>query len=321
VNLGSHLTLAYSAGLTFYSANSGLGDSTSQSANLLWSTLYEDWAFGLSQSYSYSSTPLIETGTQTPENDYVTGISVSRQLGSAFSVSLGLNQAFRLAQQFNDLYEWSANASINYTIVPKLQVGFSVGGGYNEVSDSPTMTFETYSVVLMAKPGPKTTVNLSAGIEQESFDTSAVPATISPIFSASIMYQMSKNTSLSLNAGESISPSFFSNLVTTATSVSAVLQHKLTTKLSVSLSGEYGSTSYQVIEPGALPKHFFGAPTVSALQVTRADDVSSIGIILNYAIRPHLNGSLSYSYSKNSSSQGEFTYDSSQVTVQLAYLY
>jgi hypothetical protein len=183
------------------------------------------------------------------------------------------------------------------------------------------MSFETESLILMARPGPKTTVNLSVGVEEEGFDISGVPSTASPIYSASIRYQMFKDTSLSIVGARSISPSFFSNLVTTATSVTVALRQNLSPKLVLSVLGSYANDSYQDIEPGPLPKFFLGAPTTTALQVTRTDDTSSIGAGLNYSFSPRLYGSLYYTYSKNSGSQSEFTYNSSQILLQLAYHY
>jgi hypothetical protein len=321
IDLGTHWTLAYSAALSYYSGNANLTDSTGQFVTLSGGTTYEGWAFGLSQSYSLSSTPLIETGTQTEEEDYVTALSVSRQLTGGFSITVGLNQSFRFAQQFNDVHEWSANGAINYTLSPKLQVGLNVGGGYDEDSTSPNLTFETYQGILMFNPGIKTTVNLSGGIQEESFDISGVPASTSPIFSASIAYQILKDTSISLNAGRTVSPTFFSNQVETATTVGVGLLQHLSQKLNLSVTGSYGTSSYQSIEPGPLPKYFLGIPTTTPLQVTRNDVITYIGANLSYAFRPRLNGSVSYSYGENSSSQDAFSYSSSQFTVQVSYQY
>ena len=321
INLGNHWTLDYSAGLTYYSGNSGIGNSTGQSASLSWTTIYQDWAFGMSQSYSFSDTPLIQTGTQTEQEDYVTSLSVSRQLGGNFSFTVGLNQSFEFADQFDNVRAWSANGALNYELSPKLQIGLNVGGGYDEASLSPAMTSESYSAVLMFQPGRKTTVNLSAGIEEESFDAGGVPTLATPIFSAAISYQLLKHTSISLSAGRTITPSFFSNQVFTVTSLGMGLQQQLTRKLILSVTGGYGTSSYQAIQPGTLPQHYFGTPTTTALQVTRNDVTTDIGISLAYAFRPRWNGSISYSYGENSSSQGNYSYASSQVSVSVNYHY
>jgi hypothetical protein len=321
VNVGSHWTLNYSAALNFYSASSGLGDSTGQSVSLLWSAFYHDWALEFSQGYSFSDTPLIETGTQTKEEAYVTTLSASHQLVGNLSLVVGLNQSFTIDDPFDDVDEWSGNVALNYQLSQKLQIGLNFGGGYDEASQSPAMTSETYSAVLMFRPTIKTTVKLSAGLEDESFDAAGVPSSITPIFSASIMRQLLPHTRLSLSAGRSISPSFFSNQVYTVTSVGIGLQQQLTRKLNLSVTGGYSDSSYQAIQPGVLPQYYLGAPTTSALQVTRHDVTTDIGISLAYAFRPRWNGSVSYSYSENSSSQGNYSYSSSQFTVQVNYRY
>jgi hypothetical protein len=321
LDLGQHLSLSYSPMLTYYSGNSGLGNSTGEGASLSWSESYQDWAFRLSQSYSFTSAPLIETGTQTSEEDYVTGVNVSHMIGNGFSLTLGLNQDFRDANQFNDLSEWSASGSINYMLNPKVQIGLNVGGGLDEVSDSPNETFESYSVVLMARPGPKTTVNLSVGLEEQSFDASGVSTSTTPIYSASIRYQLFKGTALILDGTRVVSPSFFSNLLSTATSVDVTLRQNLSQKLVVQLFGAYANNSYQAIEPGGLPKYFLTPATATSLQVTRTDNTSSIGVGLNYTFTRRLFGSVYYTYSKNSASQGDYNFSSSQFAVQLAYRY
>jgi hypothetical protein len=321
VYLGNHWTLGYSAAISTYSGDSSLSDSTGQSVSLAWSTIYDDWGLGLSQGYSVSDTPLIQTGTQTEEDSYVTALSVTRQLGGNFSFAGGLNQSFVYASQFTDVRDWSANGALNYQLTPKLQFGANIGGGFDESSGSPTLTDESYQGILMFHPGIKTTINLSAGLEEESFDSSSVPSSSTPIFSASVMYQVLRNTSISISAGRSISPSFFSNQVSTATSVSVILQQNLSAKLSLSLSGGYGEDSYQAIQPAPLPIHFLGTATTTPLEVTRTDNTTYLGASLSYAVLSRLSGSLSYSYSRNSSSQGEFSYSSSQFSVSVRYEY
>jgi hypothetical protein len=323
INLGSHWTLSYSAALSYYSGNSGLGNSTGQSVSVAESTIYEGWAFGFSEGYSLSVTPLVQTATETREESYVTTLSVSRQLGNQFSLTGGVNQSLVYAPPFSDTRDWSANGAINYQFNPKLMIGLNFGGGYDDASYNSAMTFESYSAVLTLRPGPKTTVNVVAGIQEESFDAGGVPTSTTPTFSASVAYQILRKTGISISAGRSYSPSFFSNQVDTSTTVNVGLSQYLSRKLNLSVSGSYGTTSYQQIEPGPVPTYYFfnGPPTTSALQVTRDDVTTSIGVSLSYAFRPRWSGSAGYSYSKNSSTQGDYSYSSSQFSVQLSYMY
>jgi hypothetical protein len=321
IDLGTHWTLAYSAVVPFYSGNSSLADSVGQTVSLVGSTFYEDWVFGLSQGYSVSDTPLVETGTQTKQESYVTGLNVSRQLAGNFSFTGGLNQSFVIAEPFADVHDWGGNVALNYQFAPRLSIGLNLGGGYDEQSLSPAMTFESYQATLMLRPGPKTTVNLSGGIEDESFAAAGVPSTVSPIFSLSVNYQLLPRTSISIGAQRSVNPSFFANQVYTVTGLSASLRQQLTRKLTLSLTGAYDSSSYQGIQPGPLPQHFLGIPPTTSLQVTRDDVTTEIGVSLNYAFRPRWSGSVAYTYSDNSSSQDLFSYSSSQFTVQVNYRY
>ncbi len=321
IDLGSHWTLDYSASLNFYPASSGLGDSTGQNFSLLWSTYYQDWSLALSQGYSFSDTPLIQTGTQTKEESYVTSLSASHQLVGNLSFVAGLSQSFTFADPFDDVHAWSGNVGLNYSLNPKMQIGLNFGGGYDEASLSPAMTSESYSAVFMFHPAVKTTFNFSVGLEEDSFDAPGVPTTITPIFSAGVLYQLLPHTGLSLSAGRSISPSFFSNQVYTTTTLGVGLTQQLTRKLGLSLTGDYGVSSYQAIQPGVLPQYYLGSPTTSALQVTRNDVTTDIAVSLTYAFRPRWRGLISYSHSVNSSSQGNYSYSSSQIAVQMNYQY
>jgi hypothetical protein len=60
---GSHWSLGYTPTLRFYS-DRALHNTYDNAVTLTGGTTYEDWSFGLSQSYASSSQPLIETAAQ-----------------------------------------------------------------------------------------------------------------------------------------------------------------------------------------------------------------------------------------------------------------
>jgi len=74
--LSPRWTLDYTPTLTFYSSKE-LKDSVGQSVTLTGGTTYEAWVFGLSQNFTYSSSPQVQTGTQTSQDTYTTALTAS----------------------------------------------------------------------------------------------------------------------------------------------------------------------------------------------------------------------------------------------------
>ena len=326
LNLGNHWTLTYSPSLPTYSSSSGFSEVVGQAVSLSGTETYEDWTFGLSDSYSFSDTPIVQTGQQTEEEANSLSLSISRPLGQDFLTAFGLSQSAVLASQFNNVYSYSGSGSLNYILNPKVMIGADVGVSYSPVSVGPSVTSESYQGVLMVRLGPRASLNLSGGIEESSYSSGGIPTETTPTFSASLSYLLGKKTSLSVSASRSLSPTFFSNQVATSTSLGASISRPLTTKLSLSVNGTYSFTSYQAIEAGPVTYYLVGnssSPlvTTSALEVAREDRSGSIGVGLSYTLTKHLNASLSYGWSENSSTVSAFTYTSTQVGVSVGYSY
>jgi hypothetical protein len=324
LQLGPHWSLSYSPSLPSYSSGSGYSDVVGQSVSLTGTTIYQGWTLGLSEGYSFSDTPIVQTGAQTEEEAVTTALSASHSLGNDFTLAVGLDQSAVLASQFNDVYSYSGSVSVNYVLSPKVLIGADVGASYSPVSIGPSTTSESYQGVLMVHLGPRATVNLSGGIQESSYGAGGLPTETTPTFSASVLYLLGKKTTISVSASRSLSPTFFSNQVATSTSVGVSISRPLSQKLQVSVSGGYSDTSYQAIEPGPVTYYLVGntsspLATTAALEVAREDRSSSVGASLSYAFRTHLTASVSYGWSENSSSETAFTYTSSQVSFNLSY--
>ena len=141
-DLGSNWRLDYNPYYTIY-ANSAYRDTLAESVALSGGTTYEDWAFNLSQTYSKTDEPLIETGTQTSQEDYGTALGAVYQMGSKVSLRLGADQSLRYAYQFDNVESWTGSAGLNYQFIPQFGAGLSLSGGYNDISQGSSMPFET----------------------------------------------------------------------------------------------------------------------------------------------------------------------------------
>ncbi|HMJ25554.1 MAG TPA: hypothetical protein VK475_06980, partial [Pyrinomonadaceae bacterium] len=185
--IGQHWTLDYSPTLRFFS-NNQFHNSLDHSLNLSGWMSYEDWVFSLSQGYSRSSAPLVETGAQTDQESYFTGINASYRFNSKLSVDLAISQSFVLAQQFDSSRSWSTTEYLNYQLWPRLNVAIGMVFSYTDVDFGPDMTSEQLQGRISWRATDKTSFECHAGAEDRQFLSGGAPDLINPVFGLSIQY-------------------------------------------------------------------------------------------------------------------------------------
>jgi hypothetical protein len=251
IKIGDHWSLDYTPTMRFYS-NRQLNDAVDHIVGLSGTTTYEDWMFGFFQGYSSTSQPLIETASQLSQEIYSTSLRATHPLGSKLSLDLNLSQNFRYVDQgqqlgfasVSDTRSWSTMDWVSYKFTTRLSAGIGVGLGYDNLSVGSDMTSEQLQARVSWSATDKLSFSVSGGGDYRQFIDSTVPNLLSPIFSASAQYQLFENTSLSLSASRSVSPSYFQNSVSEATSVNLGLRQRLLRRLSLDVSGGYSSSSY-----------------------------------------------------------------------------
>lgn len=246
---GSHWSLDYTPILRFYSSRA-FRDTFDNAVNVAGGTTYEDWSFGLVQSYASSSDPIIETASQLDQQTFSTGLNATRQLGSQTSLQLGANQSFRFldkvvpGQQLSDSKSWSTMDWLNYQFWSRFGAGLGVGFGYDNPGIGGDMTSEQFQGRISWVVVRKLTFVLTGGAEDRQFLGSGAPNLISPIFSLSAQYSPFEFTTLSVGAFRAVSPSFYQNEVTESTSISAGLHQRLFKQVFLDLAGGYSSSTY-----------------------------------------------------------------------------
>ena len=319
-DLGSHWKLDYTPSYAIYS-DPAFRNTLSHALFLSGGTTYEDWAFNFSQSYARSDDPLIETGTQTAQEAYGTTIGAAYQMSSKLSLQLGASQDFRFADQFDDVRSWTGSSGLNYQFIPQLGMGIALAGGYNDLSVGSSMPFESLQGTMNFRPGKKLTLTLSGGAEDLQFVHPSAPPLITPVFSATLAYQLFSDTTIALSGSRSVTPSYFGNQVEVVTAVGGSIQQRLSKKLSLGVSAGYSSQPLTSIVPAPLPKFFLGAPPTTSLVEDQQNNSSSFGVNLSYAVIKRGTISVFYSVNENSSSQSNYKYSSSQIGFSLAYRY
>jgi hypothetical protein len=315
LDIGRHWTLDYTPTWTLYS-NNHFQDTLDHAVTLTGGTSYEDWTFGLSQGFTLTSDPLVETATQTSQQTYSTAIKASYQFNSKMSTDLGLSQNIISADQFESSREWSTLDWLNYQFWPRLDVGVGAGFGYvsmqsgsntNNVLSSPDMTYEQLQSRVNWRATDKISFQVHAGGEDRQFlDGSG--NLLNFVFGAAIQYQPFEMTKISISAGRAVSPSYFGG-ATENTDFIGGLNQRLLGKLFLDLQG-----GYHVI------KYVASGNTASAFN-NREDDLYSASVQLSYPFAQRGTVAAFYQASSNSSTQPGFGYSSTQVGFQISYSY
>ena len=298
-------TLDYTPTFTFYSGDS-FENNVGQSVTLTGGTTYEDWTFGFSQNFTYTSSPQVQTGAQTDQQTYTTSLSASRSLNSKMSVDLGISQALNFPSDFQSTREWSTMDWLNYEFWPRLNVGLGAGAGY--VDTTPDTIFEQLQGRVNWRATDKVSFGINGGPQFTQFTEGGGKPLINPIFGASVQYQPFDHTQLSLSASEAVNSSYYyQNQVTETTSVNASLNQRLFEKFFLNVSGGYNWESYTAAASGAT--------------ANSSSDYYSVNVSLNTTFFKRVSASVFYNYSENITVQSGLAFSSNQVGFNVGYQY
>lgn len=302
--IGSHWTLDYTPSWQWYS-NNKFQDNVGQNVALNGWAAYEDWIFGLSQVYRLFNAPTVQTGSQTEQESFATGLTASYRFNSKVSMDLALNQDFESAQQLESYNQWSTMDYVNYQFWPRFNAGLGLGGGYVNMNTGSDMTFEQFQGRIAWNATGKSSLVLHGGLEYRQFVSGGVSPMLNPVFGLALQTQITKKTSLSLSADQGLSASYFENQVSESTGVSVTLAQKLSGKLALSVSGSYGTVTYTSSATGVAPIGNY--------------DYTYFTTRLTYSITPRARLSATYQFSDNNSTQPGLSFTANQVGLELSY--
>ncbi len=304
LELGPKWQLNYTPTLSFYSSKE-FTDTLAHSVSLSGGTTYQDWSFGLSQSYATSSQPLIETGRQTDQETFATSLSASRHFNSKMLLELGLSQNFQSAESFSSSRTWSTMNWLNYQIAPRVSIAAGVGGGYDNVKFGSDMTNEQLQGRVNIRIAEKLDLSIHAGGESRQILDAGGDPLINPIYGASIQYHPFAVTTLSLSGNRTVSSSLLQGQVTEGTDISVAVNQRLLGMLYLTLSSGFRNSRFILAN--------------SSLSLTRQDDNTSFAARLSYGFAKRGSIAAFYNHNENTSSAGNFGYSSSQVGLELSY--
>lgn len=301
--IGNHWILDYGPTWTFYSSKE-LRNTLDQHVRFTGGTAFEDWTFGLTQSYMSSSEPLIETGVQTDQEIFLTDLTASYQFNSKMSTDISLDQTVASAQNFSSYRQWSLLDWLNYQFWPRLDAGVGVSVGYVNSDDGPDMTFEGLQARTRWRATDKLSLEIHAGLEAREFLSGDAGTLVNPIAVGTLQYAPFEFTKLSINLDRTVSASYIQDQVTETTEINARLNQRLFGILFLDLSGGYSNIKYVSSLVGSSP---------------REDNFVFFSTGLNCYFRKRGTAGMFYRYSDNHSNLPGFSLASNQVGFELGY--
>jgi len=306
-NIGSHWTLDYTPTWRFYSSDQ-FGDTLDHNVRLMGGTTYEDWFFGVSQTYGVSSEPLVETGTQTDQQTFSTALNASYQFNDKMSLDASINQDIISAEQYQSSSEWATSDWLNYQFWPRLDVGLGATFGYVNVETGSDMIYEQVQGRINWRATDKFSLQLHGGMEARQFLSTDADDVLNPIFGGVIQYQPFDFTRFSLNVDRTVATSLLTtnsqSQLTESIDVTGHWNQRLFKKVSLDLDGGYHIVTYVAAGTAA---------------TDRKDDYYTFNARLGCPLLKRGTVAVFYQYSDNSSTMENFTYSSSQVGFEVGY--
>ncbi len=306
LDAGDHWILDYTPTWMVYSSRS-FQNALNQNVKLTGGASFGSWVLGLSQSYAKSAMPLVETATQTHQENYTTALNGAYTINSKMSLDLAVNQNFSFADQFQSYREWSTLDWLNYQFWARFNVALGVGLGYDDLETGPNMLFEQYQARVQWRATDKISFQLNGGLEDMQFLNSSTPDALNPVFGGGIQYLPFEHTRISLGAERTVAVSMLQNQVTESVGVNGDVNQRLLGRLFLDLGGGYQNIKY-VSSASGLPSH-------------RTDDYYYLNTRLSTAFLKRGTVAIFYQISNDSSSAAGFGFTSHQVGFEIGFAY
>jgi len=301
VNLGGHWAVDYTPTWSIYS-NNKFKNNFDNNVILTGGTTYENWVLGLSQSYVSASSPMVETGTQTDTESWLTALKATYRFNSKMTADLAVNQNIVSAQDLNSYDEWSTLDWLNYEFRPRLEAGLGAGFGYVNVSSGSDMTYEQLQGRVSWRATDKISFQVHGGLEVRQFLDGG--DLLNPVAGGLVQYQPFEFTKLSATVDHTVAASYFQNQVTESTDIVGGLNQRLLGKLYLDLAGGYHTIRYVAASGSA---------------TARTDDYYTFSTRLSCPFLKRGTVAVFYQYSDNSSTAPGFTFSSNQVGFEIGY--
>lgn len=306
LDVGDYWILDYTPTWMVYS-NHRFQNTLNQNAKLTGGASFGSWVLGLSQSYTKSAAPQVETATQTHQDNYATALNGTYTINSKMSLDLAVNQNFSFADQFQSYREWSTLDWLNYQFWARFNVALGVGLGYDDVEIGPDMLFEQYQARVQWRATDKISFQFNGGLEDRQYLNSGISDALNPVFGGGIQYQPFEHTKISLDAERTVAVSQLQNEVTESVGVNGDVNQRLLGRLFLDLGGGYQNIKY--------------VSSVNGLPSNRKDDYYYFNTRLGTSFLKRGTVAIFYQISHDASTQSGFSFTSHQVGFEIGFAY
>jgi len=304
LDLGKHWIVDYSPRLVFYDSEL-FRDTLNHDVRLQGFGQRGDWDLNLSNTFAANDSSLVETGRQTEQTMNSTHLGATHPLGPKWMLDLGVSQNFRWTGDFNNTLSWSTLDSLRYNLRPQMDVGVSLGMGYDMVDPGTDMLNEQLMGNIRGAIGNKFNYKVSGGLEFRQFVDTDAGTEVSPIFDASLGYELTSTTLVTAHFTEQVTPSFFNDQFTTSTVVEGTVSQRLLGKFNLGLTGGYRWADYK--------------STVNPGEVVRTANYEFLRVSLGARFLNRGTASIYFLWSNNDSTIEALSFSSHQFGLQLTY--
>ena len=310
--LGTTWTLDGAITRSMYSSRL-LSDTYDSSVRLAGRWLFDAWRLGTSVAYISNSPIVAETGGQNNERTTATGVDVTYAPGDKASADISANFSRRLANPESRTATWtgsdwtqiSVSGWLNYQFTTKFGVSAGNVFGRDDLSQGDDMSYIRPQLRMRWHPTDRISISASWGMERRKVKSAGGVSNDSPVYDASVTYNPTLTTSISLTGTRDVSTSYFNDQTIQGTRFTASIGQRVLQRYFLSLSASRGESEYSA--------------TNSFLFTDRSDEYDSYGASLSFAFLRRASASLSYNYNRNASNTSVYRFSSRQVGASVSY--
>lgn len=200
---------------------------------------------GFDQGYQLQRTAIIETGTRTTQELIPTTLSAAYRFSDKTSADASLNRLDTTYDSpgLTSYTEYNNQDWFNYELFPDFPVSLGFLGGYDEVPNNQSQTFEQLRARARYYYTQKLTFDASAGGELRQFE-GGTSDLLSPVFDVGAGYQAAPRTALSLSGYGREYATIVNGTYTTSTGVSLGVSQGVSERLTINFTGSYFLLDY-----------------------------------------------------------------------------
>lgn len=305
IDNGEKWSLDYTRSDIRYS-NHDFRDSVGQQLTFGAKSVHSNWGARLSQNYSKTDAPNVETGRQSSQETSETVLSTTWSVNEQISVGATGAQTLTFLKAAPDVYSWSVAPGADYHY-GALTVGGSVQCGYLLIYRASDIESVRPAAHVAWQTTQRTSIDASAGWDDWKMVAGSKDHVTGGYYQLGVNYHPAENTfaTLSGQRGNSVAP--LTHQLSKTEQWSANLRQRLLKHFQLTLGASDQQTRY--------------IPTNLVLFLDRKDRLRNYDASISTTFLKHCSGSVYYRFSKNASNIAGFGFSSHQIGFEIGIRY